>query len=235
MKYNITYSCGHTGTVDLIGKGADRERKINYFEQRGLCPDCYKAQMRKTESQQPLIYNISVLPALTTDGEIVAYGYFSGNTMPVKDSIKAIGGYHWEDCKSAEYQLSVSVPKCWGKIFTESSLAEEINKAKALGAQIKGIKNNDSALNISSLIGYGIAVKMKAEYNAKQDKLSALSKPERPAILKDKKWNGKIYRNAIYLDGEKVSITKEDEEALNNYSAAMDEYRAAKKKIMEGK
>lgn len=28
MKYNITYSCGHTGTVDLIGKGADRERKI---------------------------------------------------------------------------------------------------------------------------------------------------------------------------------------------------------------
>ena len=72
MKYNITYSCGHTGTVDLIGKGADRERKINYFEQHGLCPDCYKVQMRKAESQQPLIYNISVLPALTTDGEIVA-------------------------------------------------------------------------------------------------------------------------------------------------------------------
>lgn len=47
MKYDITYSCGHDGTVDLWGKGSERERKINFFERCGLCPECYKAQMQK--------------------------------------------------------------------------------------------------------------------------------------------------------------------------------------------
>lgn len=31
MKYDITYSCGHEGTVDLWGKVSERERKINFF------------------------------------------------------------------------------------------------------------------------------------------------------------------------------------------------------------
>lgn len=44
MKYDVTFSCGHTSTVDLVGKYADRERKIKYYEESGLCPECYKAQ-----------------------------------------------------------------------------------------------------------------------------------------------------------------------------------------------
>lgn len=44
MKYNVNFSCGHESTVDLVGKTADRERKIAYFEAYGLCPECYKAQ-----------------------------------------------------------------------------------------------------------------------------------------------------------------------------------------------
>lgn len=31
MKYEVTFSCGHTGTVQLYGKGDERERKIRYF------------------------------------------------------------------------------------------------------------------------------------------------------------------------------------------------------------
>lgn len=30
MKYEVTFSCGHTGTVQLYGKGDERERKIRY-------------------------------------------------------------------------------------------------------------------------------------------------------------------------------------------------------------
>lgn len=44
MKYTVTYSCGHTGTVQLYGKTEERERKIKYYEEYGLCPECYKKQ-----------------------------------------------------------------------------------------------------------------------------------------------------------------------------------------------
>ena len=44
-KYSITYSCGHEGVVELFGKTAEREQKIDYFEKNGLCRECYKRQM----------------------------------------------------------------------------------------------------------------------------------------------------------------------------------------------
>lgn len=40
MKYEVTFSCGHTGTVQLYGKGDERERKIRYFEEYGVCSAC---------------------------------------------------------------------------------------------------------------------------------------------------------------------------------------------------
>lgn len=35
-KYDIKMSCGHVQTVELFGKDKDRQRKIEYFEDRGL-------------------------------------------------------------------------------------------------------------------------------------------------------------------------------------------------------
>lgn len=49
MKVNITYSCGHEGTIEVFGKAEERERKIKYFEEYGLCPDCYKAEKQTEE------------------------------------------------------------------------------------------------------------------------------------------------------------------------------------------
>lgn len=43
-KYQVTFSCGHTSTVELVGKTSERERRILWYEQSGICPDCYKAQ-----------------------------------------------------------------------------------------------------------------------------------------------------------------------------------------------
>lgn len=45
MKYDITFSCGHTHTVDIYGSAAERERKVMWYETQAVCPDCYKAQM----------------------------------------------------------------------------------------------------------------------------------------------------------------------------------------------
>lgn len=46
-KYYITMSCGHDEEVTLYGKIKDREGKIKWFEENGLCKECYKAKMQE--------------------------------------------------------------------------------------------------------------------------------------------------------------------------------------------
>lgn len=50
MKYDVKFACGHTGTVELFGKTAERERKITFYEKNYLCPDCYK-DMKEEEKK----------------------------------------------------------------------------------------------------------------------------------------------------------------------------------------
>jgi len=50
MKYDVKFSCGHTQTVELFGAGAERERKIAYYEQSGICSECFaKKQAERVE------------------------------------------------------------------------------------------------------------------------------------------------------------------------------------------
>lgn len=46
-KYDVTYACGHTETVELFGKTSERERKIEWMEGNCLCPSCYKEKQQK--------------------------------------------------------------------------------------------------------------------------------------------------------------------------------------------
>jgi hypothetical protein len=46
-KYDVTYSCGHKGTVQLVGPTIQREYKLKWFSESGLCEDCYKAAKEK--------------------------------------------------------------------------------------------------------------------------------------------------------------------------------------------
>lgn len=43
-KYDVTFSCGHTERIVLFGKMKDREKKIAWFEKKGLCKECYNRQ-----------------------------------------------------------------------------------------------------------------------------------------------------------------------------------------------
>lgn len=61
-KYNITYSCGHEGRIDLYGKTADRERKVEYLEKYGDCPECYK---KKKELEINNFEKENNLPSIT--------------------------------------------------------------------------------------------------------------------------------------------------------------------------
>lgn len=39
-KYDITYTCGHKGTVELFGRSKDRERKFTWLKNSCKCPEC---------------------------------------------------------------------------------------------------------------------------------------------------------------------------------------------------
>lgn len=43
MQYEVTYSCGHTGTIQLYGSASKRERKLRWYQTSAVCPDCYKS------------------------------------------------------------------------------------------------------------------------------------------------------------------------------------------------
>lgn len=50
MKYDGTYACGHTGTIDVFGKNDYREWKIkNEFS--GFCPECRKEKLEKERAE----------------------------------------------------------------------------------------------------------------------------------------------------------------------------------------
>lgn len=40
MKYDITYSCGHTETIQLFGRVRERERRILWLQEHGMCSEC---------------------------------------------------------------------------------------------------------------------------------------------------------------------------------------------------
>lgn len=54
-KYDIKFSCGHTEIRCLVGSCSERERKIKYFEDFGLCSECYRNKLledRKLEQEE---------------------------------------------------------------------------------------------------------------------------------------------------------------------------------------
>lgn len=50
-KYDINYTCGHEGTVNIIGPHRSRESRIAYLE-RGECFDCFKRHSTEVAREQ---------------------------------------------------------------------------------------------------------------------------------------------------------------------------------------
>jgi hypothetical protein len=69
-KYDVTYSCGHSDTIQLYGPNKERTRKIEWLERDGLCPECYKAKM---EQQAVKKSNEMGLPELVGSEKQVAW------------------------------------------------------------------------------------------------------------------------------------------------------------------
>ncbi|GHV36363.1 hypothetical protein FACS1894187_10840 [Synergistales bacterium] len=75
-KYDIIYSCGHEGRVDIIGPTKDRQRKADWYAS-GLCPECYEAKKladRAAELEKAKANAVEMeLPELTGTEKQVAW------------------------------------------------------------------------------------------------------------------------------------------------------------------
>lgn len=219
MKYNITFSCGHNGTVDLIGSGKERERKLDWYQTSGMCSECYKEAKRAEEEAKPLTLNVKCDPYNQT---IVLV--WSGNTMPVKDQIKELG-YQWGAPPSAGWLGILATTResfAWHKFVA----LEELDAAlKAAGALEPKLINDISDIDIAA---YREIAAKRAD---KQAKIDAIAKPVCPKVLKGHKWNGTIYGRSgnytIYPDGVKTSITDAEAKEITTYVSAKEAYKKA--------
>lgn len=128
-KYTVNYSCGHKGVLELFGPHKDRYSKIDWLEEKGLCPDCYKASI----PQHIYLQNIYVGEDLPTTLIIT----LSGNTYPIKEKLKALG---------FKYNTILG----WYKAVEVSSEEDILNAGLEVESKLKEIGNY--SLNLSSIL-----------------------------------------------------------------------------------
>lgn len=231
-KYTVTYSCGHEAVVELFGKVEERKKKIEYFEKNGLCRECYKKKMEEAAKAEGLVFNASILPRVaSSDGSYLLNVWFSGDTKPLKDDIKAMG-YKWGELETTtESMLSADRPSFfWNKVVKADDVKAEVEAAKELG--VITFRANQKFWD---KVDCQIATKAKKEWEEKHEKITELKKPEPPAKIKGCKWNGVVYGKSgnysIYPNGEKTSISDDEADELKAYLKKKEEYLQKVKEI----
>lgn len=226
MKYVVMMSCGHEETIDLIGKNADRDKRIKYLEQNGLCKECYKKEMQEKDRNEPFSFHATALPYIDKKtGSILVNVWFAGNTMPHKDDIKTLKTrYSWGERKSAmDHIATTRPPLCWNTTIALDALQEEMESAKSIGAECIALE-----AGLFAEVNYQIAVNKHKEWEETHAKIAAIEKPSIPDILKDHRWNQKVYGKAgnysIYLDSKKVDISDEQASEIKSYLKQKEDY-----------
>lgn len=242
-KYDINYSCGHSGVIVLQGKTSERERQIEWRES-GVCPECYKAKKREEKIEMGLVYNIDIdtnVMKLFEDTEKIIRISFDGDTLTHKDNIKSIGGYTFGEIEPVGFLGFMSATHhvhSWYKHVTIDQLKSEIKRAESIGAK-RGKYPNDTEVALARAT---IAEARKCNQKRKEEfdlKIASIEKPVPPAVwekhIQGHKCNRKIYGRSgnyqVYADNEKIELTDEEAVELEKYWKAREKYEKAIDKI----
>lgn len=144
-KYQVTFTCGHTETIQLFGKTSERERWIEWAEQNKVCPECYEKQ--KKEARQVATW------AAAKEADENGLPTLSGSDKQIKwaETIRAE--------KLAEIdRLIAPLDTNMAKVAADPALLEKANSkavddgfadfadsGECLKATVNQIKSNDSA------------------------------------------------------------------------------------------
>lgn len=223
MKYNITMGCGHTETIQLCGKHVERDRKLQYLQDYGICKECYKSAIREQERKQGLLLHAHICTYMEhMNGNIYLYLWFSGDTMTHKDEIKS-SGYHWDG-------------ECWSKQVKLQDFQGEAVHAASIGAKKARYENRMHYTEYYpiEIQAFKSALEEQKKWYDMHDKISAIKKPDKPEIVAGHYWNQKIYgkhgQHRIYLDKKETFITDEDALQIKKY---LDEKNEYSKKVEE--
>lgn len=212
MKYDIIYSCGHAGTVELFGESTDRERRLEWLKESALCPNCYREQHK----DDPIVIKLKkTYSGVKGTSEPILLVNICGNTKPHKNVIKNMG-FEWTG-------------SCW---YRELYMSQLNDFEKAI-MQLGNVKLDDGYINIRREMENlpGEAKEMLAKFHAEwNEKKKSYVAPKKPALLSSgRKWNGKIYGKSgkftVYLDGEKVNISDNDADELRKYLTEKEKYK----------
>lgn len=107
-QYGVRFSCGHDGVVELFGPGKDRERKLAWYAESGLCPDCYRAQSPKGY----------VIAEIAGDAIKIAVD----RSYEIREALKA-RGYRFDGGK-----------RWWVRVVPRAEFAAEFEALQGLGA-----------------------------------------------------------------------------------------------------
>lgn len=225
-KYTITYSCGHTGIVNLFGANKERESKIKFFEEQGLCPECYKAKKQAEEAAKPLTLTVKIARELSASGEILFCAELSGDTKPIKEQIKSLG-FRWSEASGSGLSGLIGFERpalCWSikVVANDNGIAQLQQCADALGATI--VLDRDP-------VAATYAQELKKSYDERAAKIAELKKPTTPTILVGHRWNKTVYGRTghykVYLDDEETLLTDEQAAEIKEYVKAKEAYKSA--------
>lgn len=226
MKYDITYSCGHTGIVELTGKGTEREKRIHFLTEYGLCPDCYKNKKQEEKKAEPFQIEVRLQPFKNKPFQLV---FTSGDTKAYKEQIKSLG-FEWAEVDINTYLSVVDsaffTTYAWIKNVDEKDIQSEFEKVKEVIPNVlekihKGFYNRDYVL-------------YKKFSELKKD----VVRPEKPSCYPNGYWNGTFYKAAegkqrIYVNKNEVIIDQKDADSIKEYQKEMKKYKKLIQKLKE--
>lgn len=249
MKYDITYTCGHMGTVEVEGSTSQIESKLNWYKTKAICPICYKAQKDEERAHQPRILN--VLPSSEIDEtkrEAKTLMWVTGYALPIKDKFKEVG-FHWGMLNDIQVLHTTDAPRVWyiegaysemrelAKHLRDSGCVEGVNNYEntALGKQNKqaasaklGIVTQNFGLEPTAdaePVGAGTPFMQGVMQNGETAAMFPCAPLEQPYCVKGKQWDGYVYCTKqfsyVMVDGRQYNLTDADVQDFKNYAVAM--------------
>lgn len=249
-KYAYKYVCGHgTGCVILYGKEDDRRRKLEWYGNNFVCPECFKKQKEEEDAAAPM--TASVAFAICSD--VVMSVQVQGRLKQNKEALREVG-YRWQDEMAGGLMYLLSKPK---RVLQKTAAVvsiEEIKKTalswkeelSKLGYVITRFPNHLEELSVREHFKYQAEKRKKEEECIAEEKAKAAKKqeaiaklypePKPPAWLKElqehkKYWNGQFYsgrkkgRCRIYIDNVEASVSTEEKEQYEKWRNDLKEWK----------
>lgn len=246
MKYNVEYSCGHKGTVELFGPTKDRESKIEWYEHEALCPECYKKRMEEKKKEMGLVADVRLnaggLLYNAPDDEDIAIVFY-GDTYPHKAEIQSLGAV-WTDRYPREGFLNDMIMggsgyKSWVLYSSVENFEENIKKVETIAK----VNNYPSEVDI---IMYSTQKQKQLDKRTRiNNELEELGpKPEWPDEIsriwpEGGSWNCKFYGKPgnwrIYIKNQEIQLSDDLKKQMEEIYKKRLEWKKTKEAIEKGK